>query len=81
VARGATLTADPGFQNIGTITVACGGTVNGTVLGTQPKFLACSTPISKEQCKNGGYAQFTDPATGQPFTNQGRCIQFVNTGK
>jgi hypothetical protein len=40
-----------------------------------------AAPISKEQCKDGGYARFTDPATGQPFTNQGRCVQFVNTGK
>ena len=38
-------------------------------------------PTSQEQCKDGGYARFTDPSTGAPFTNQGRCIQFVNTGK
>jgi hypothetical protein len=34
-------------------------------------------PTSKEQCKNGGWQQYTSPA----FKNQGDCIQFVNTGK
>ncbi|HEX8131302.1 MAG TPA: thrombospondin type 3 repeat-containing protein [Pyrinomonadaceae bacterium] len=41
---------------------------------------ACDTstkPTSKDQCKNGGYTRFNDPA----FRNQGDCIQFVNTGK
>lgn len=35
-------------------------------------------PTSKDQCKNGGWHRFDDP---RPFTNQGDCIQFVNTGK
>jgi hypothetical protein len=35
-------------------------------------------PASKEQCKNGGWRNFTSPRT---FKNQGDCIQFVNTGK
>ncbi len=34
-------------------------------------------PLSKEQCKNGGFTRFNDPA----FKNQGDCIQFFNTGK
>jgi hypothetical protein len=34
-------------------------------------------PRSKEQCKNGGYTRFNDPA----FKNQGDCIQYFNTGK
>jgi hypothetical protein len=34
-------------------------------------------PADKDQCKNGGWQQFSNPA----FTNQGDCIQFVNTGK
>jgi hypothetical protein len=34
-------------------------------------------PTTKDQCKNGGYKRFNDPA----FKNQGDCIQFVNTGK
>jgi hypothetical protein len=33
---------------------------------------------SKDQCKNGGYANFIDPSTGQPFQNQGQCIKFFN---
>lgn len=35
-------------------------------------------PTNKEQCKNGGWMNFTTP---RKFKNQGDCIQFVNTGK
>ncbi|HSP95953.1 MAG TPA: hypothetical protein VL049_01735 [Candidatus Dormibacteraeota bacterium] len=35
-------------------------------------------PTSKDQCKNGGWRNFTVPRV---FKNQGDCIQFVNTGK
>ena len=35
-------------------------------------------PTSKDQCKNGGWRNFTFP---HPFKNQGDCIQFVNTGR
>lgn len=34
-------------------------------------------PTTKDQCKNGGFTRFNNPA----FKNQGQCIQFVNTGK
>ena len=30
-------------------------------------------PTNKEQCKNGGWRDFTDPA----FKNQGQCVSFV----
>jgi hypothetical protein len=35
---------------------------------------ASTQPISKDQCKNGGYALFNDPA----FKNQGQCVSWVN---
>ena len=35
-------------------------------------------PTNKDQCKNGGWATFTNPRT---FKNEGDCIQFVETGK
>jgi outer membrane protein assembly factor BamB len=35
-------------------------------------------PTDKDQCKNGGWANFSTPRT---FRNQGDCIQFVETGK
>jgi len=35
-------------------------------------------PTSKDQCKKGGWKNFTIP---RAFKNQGDCIQFVNTGK
>jgi hypothetical protein len=35
-------------------------------------------PQNMEQCKNGGWMRFDFPRT---FSNQGDCIQFVNTGK
>lgn len=36
-----------------------------------------SPPMSKDECKNGGWASFTDPT----FKNQGDCISFVNNNK
>ncbi len=38
---------------------------------------ASTKPTTKDQCKNGGYTRFNDPA----FKNQGDCIQYVNTGR
>jgi hypothetical protein len=35
--------------------------------------VTAALPASKEQCKNGGWEQFD-------FTNQGRCVAFVNHG-
>lgn len=35
-------------------------------------------PVNKDQCKDGGWQRFDDP---RPFSNQGDCIQFFNTGK
>lgn len=35
-------------------------------------------PADKDACKNGGWATFNVPRT---FSNQGDCIQFVNTGR
>jgi hypothetical protein len=52
---------------------ASGG--NGSDIGS---FEAQAPPTTKEQCKNGGWKDFTFPST---FKNQGDCIQFVNTGK
>lgn len=34
------------------------------------------TPTSKEECKNGGFANLGDN-NGNTFTNQGRCVSFV----
>jgi hypothetical protein len=34
-------------------------------------------PLSKDDCKNGGYAKRTD-ATGTSFKNQGACIRYVD---
>jgi YVTN family beta-propeller protein len=31
-------------------------------------------PTSKDQCKNGGWKTFTNPA----FQNQGDCVSYVN---
>jgi Zn-dependent metalloprotease len=39
---------------------------------------ACDPPSSKDQCKNGGWANFIVPNT---FQNQGDCVQWFNTGK
>jgi hypothetical protein len=33
-----------------------------------------------DACKNGGYARYADPASGDSFKNQGQCVSFVNAG-
>jgi hypothetical protein len=51
-------------------------------LGTEtfiegPFLSAPMAPQTKQDCMNGGFANFIDPTTGQPFKNQGQCIKFV----
>jgi hypothetical protein len=45
--------------------------VNGSVVGSP------TTPTNKNDCKNGGFANFTDN-NGNTFRNQGQCVAFVN---
>ncbi len=33
-----------------------------------------------QQCKDGGHVNYVDPATGQPFSNQGQCVSHVARG-
>jgi hypothetical protein len=44
------------------------------------KFNAKNVALTKDDCKNGGWQTHTT-ASGEPFPNQGQCIQYVNTGK
>ena len=37
-------------------------------------------PTSKQQCKQGGWRNYTDDQ-GQPFEDQGQCIEFVNQAR
>ena len=39
---------------------------------------APTVPVSAEQCKNGGWQNYTSPRS---FRNQGDCMQYVNAGK
>ena len=32
-------------------------------------------------CKDGGWMAWDHPGTGEPFKNQGDCMQYVQTGK
>ena len=50
----------------GTITID-NISVNGEVVGDSAK------PLTKEDCKNGGWMTFQDPS----FKNQGQCVSFV----
>ncbi len=45
--------------------------------GTVYDFQVHNTPVTKEQCKGGGFANYTD-ANDQPFKNQGQCVAFTN---
>lgn len=58
------------------------GLDSGCWTGFKPaiKFNAANPPLTKDDCKNGGWQTHTT-ASGQPFPNQGQCIQYVNTGK
>ena len=44
--------------------------------GTTYDFQLTNPPTSKEQCKDGGFVNFTD-ALGHAFKNQGQCVSFV----
>ena len=41
---------------------------------------AAQVPDPKDQCKQGGFAGFLDPSTGQPFRTQAECVKFVAQG-
>jgi hypothetical protein len=43
--------------------------------GTTYDFQLTNTPTSKEQCKDGGFANLTD-SQGDTFANQGQCVAF-----
>lgn len=47
--------------------------INGQTVG------GVNTPDNKNQCKNGGYVNYTDQF-GNQFTNQGQCVAFVSSG-
>jgi len=47
-------------------------------VGSDGEIRVLDEPTSKDDCKNGGWRDFTSP---REFKNQGDCIQYVNTGK
>jgi hypothetical protein len=58
----------------GTITVGQAG----AVMANHPQ------PTTKDDCKNGGFAEYKESGmanAAQRFSNQGQCIRFVNTGE
>jgi YVTN family beta-propeller protein len=74
--------ADNDANTISVIDIA-NNTVTATLgVGVSPNSIAISPgigpPINKDQCKDGGWRNFTVP---RAFKNQGNCIRFVNTGK
>lgn len=48
-----------------------------TTINTPNNQRLCGPPESVEECKNGGWMNFTHPRT---FNSRGDCIQFVKTG-
>jgi YVTN family beta-propeller protein len=67
------------FDNTVSKISAATNTVVATIpVGSFPNSIAFTPtqngPTNKDQCKNGGWATFTNPS----FTNQGQCIKFVN---
>ncbi|GAC1635612.1 MAG: hypothetical protein NVS4B2_23200 [Chloroflexota bacterium] len=39
-----------------------------------------AVPITKDMCKDGGYASFFDPSGARSFRNQGSCVSASNHG-
>jgi len=47
---------------------------------TRAVIVAANPPVTRGDCKSRGW-QYRTTASGQPFPNQGQCIEYVNTGK
>lgn len=67
--------------SIGVHTVECTATdVAGNSATASVSYrVEARVPHSKNDCKNGGWANLTD-ASGRPFRNQGDCVSYVATG-
>ncbi len=72
----------PATRVVATVTLANGKvvTAENTLLVGDPTTIypivvpPVVTPMTKNQCKNGGWKTFTSPA----FRNQGQCVSYVN---
>jgi hypothetical protein len=53
------------------------GTANVTDITVNGELQVPTTQAAKDQCKNGGWQNFTSPA----FKNQGDCVSFFATGE
>ena len=53
------------------------GTANVTDITVNGELQVPTTQAAKDQCKNGGWQDFTSPA----FKNQGDCVSFFATGE
>jgi hypothetical protein len=60
-----------GTNNPGYVVETDGFNFNGTTYD----FQLSNPPTSKDQCKDGGFANLTD-AQGNAFSNQGQCVSF-----
>ncbi len=59
-----------------------GDTYNAAISSSpsgEPVTINPRKPTSKDQCKNGGWQNYTD-GNGTPFKNQGDCVSYVATG-
>ena len=73
----------PGALHTGPRSINTDGAVTGSYLDASGEHgfvsAALPSPTNKDQCMNGGWQARLRP-DGTPFTNQGDCIQYVNTG-
>ncbi len=66
------------------LAVAVSTAALGLALFAAPTAANHPQPTTVEDCKNGDFVEYKTsgmPNAPQRFTNQGDCIQFVNTGK
>ncbi|SFO58244.1 hypothetical protein SAMN05660359_04498 [Geodermatophilus obscurus] len=59
------------------LTGACALALLGGAIATATP-AAAADPFTA--CKSGGFVNYTDPLTGEPFANQGRCVSTLARG-
>lgn len=69
-------------KNLGTVDVVVINTFivpqgSPTTINTPGNQRLCGPPTNVDECKNGGWMNFTHPRT---FSNKGDCVQYVRTG-
>lgn len=66
-----------GIENVAVINTFIVPQGSPTTINTPGNQRLCGPPTNVDECKNGGWMNFTHPHT---FSSKGDCIQYVKTG-